>query len=554
MKRGFGMKKLLAVFLSILFVSTTFSTVSANQFARITHTTIAQVINVIDGDSMRVRNIHTGEIALVRLLCVDATGRDDAFNYLTARLTGKRVTLETDSYVNQFTDRWNLVYVTYNGQSVNADMLANGYGVLNESHRSASRYRQFARNQDDARENEVGRWAPEEPEGMHAYSGNGVNINTATAEQLQNILNGVNATTARNIVRFREKNPFRRVGDIKFVDGFTRTIFDNNRRFMTVSTNINTASREELSTLTDVTNSMIEKLLDHRADSNFRSLSILYARDIFPYDVYNLNEPFMSTANRSTIEHTVPNRIVNINTATHSQLTGVGFSSRQADALIEHRARYGYKTIEELMFVPGVAIARTVVDEIYNNLTVRTDINNAPITEIRSLLGSNNNNANDTANRIERNRRYRNIEQLRDHVSDSVYNSFRPYVYINASDAVPTRVNLNTATREQLLGIGLSASQAASIESSRPINHPGRLTVDTSPFDLRVALYTNINEATLDELRTLHTRMTDDYIDAIVDYRRVQPFASQNELRDFFANQLFITSIYNDIRDFVVFR
>jgi competence ComEA-like helix-hairpin-helix protein len=329
---------------------------------------------------------------------------------------------------------------------------------------------------------------------MSAFSGNGLNINTATAYQIENILTGVNGTVARNIVRFREKNPFRRIGDIKFVSGFTKDMFDRNRRFMTVSTNINTATRDELRTLADVSDSMVEDLLDFRADSTFRSLSTLTNRNIFPSGVYRDNEPFMSTTNTSVINHAIPNRVANINTATHSQLVSAGLSSRQANGVIEHRERYDYKTIEELMFVPNVSLALTVIDELADNLTVRT------------------------------------------------------------TGAVPARVNLNTATRSELTGIGLSSSQAASIERSRPITHPGRLTVNLSSFNSQIALYTNINEATREELRSLNTRMTDDIIDAIIDYRRIQPFASQNELREFFASEFFVSTIYNEIRSFVVFR
>ncbi|MCL2699791.1 MAG: helix-hairpin-helix domain-containing protein [Defluviitaleaceae bacterium] len=533
----------------MLIFTASVSAVSTNTFSRVSAGR-AQVINVIDGDSMRVRMLDTGDIALVRLLCVDATGHDGAFDYLVSRLTGKTVFIETDAVVNHYTDRWNLVYMFYNGQHVNADMLANGFAIINESHREAWRYRDLSRIQNTARLSEIGRWAPDRPEDMQPYSGVGLNINTASATQLSNILIGVDAATARNIVRFRERNPFRSIGDIKFVQGFTKRMFDDNRRFMTVSTNINLATREELSTLTDVTAAMVNRLINHRSNNRFTRISTLYTEDIIPRDVFNRNEPFISTTTRTTIEHAIPNTIININTATRPQLTGIGFTARQADALIEHRERYGYKTIEELQFVPGVLLSRERIDELYDNLTVRTDINNAPHTEIRSLLGTTGTAA--IAGNIERGRRFRTLEALRNHVSQSVYNTFLPFVYIDSADAIPERANLNTATRAQLRGAGLSASQATAIENARPIAHPGQIPVNIFANDSRVALYTNINAASYEELRSLG--LPDDIIDAIIAYRRVQPFASQSELRIFFTDELLAWSTYNRIRDFVVFR
>ena len=61
-----------------------------------------------------------------------------------------------------------------------------------------------------------------------------VNVNTATAEQLQT-LPGVGPATARDIVRYREKNgPFRRVEELLIIRGMSKKKLSRMRPYVRV--------------------------------------------------------------------------------------------------------------------------------------------------------------------------------------------------------------------------------------------------------------------------------------------------------------------------------
>ena len=62
-----------------------------------------------------------------------------------------------------------------------------------------------------------------------------LDLNTATIEQLQQ-LPGVGPTTAKAIVRFREKSgPFRRVEDLLVIRGISKAKLEKLRPYITVS-------------------------------------------------------------------------------------------------------------------------------------------------------------------------------------------------------------------------------------------------------------------------------------------------------------------------------
>ena len=59
--------------------------------------------------------------------------------------------------------------------------------------------------------------------------------NTATLEQLEH-LPGVGETTAKAIIRFREKSgPFKRVEDLRAIHGISKARFEKLRPYITVS-------------------------------------------------------------------------------------------------------------------------------------------------------------------------------------------------------------------------------------------------------------------------------------------------------------------------------
>jgi competence ComEA-like helix-hairpin-helix protein len=66
--------------------------------------------------------------------------------------------------------------------------------------------------------------------------GETVDLNTADAETLARVLNGVGIVVAQEIVSFREANgPFARVDDLVLVRGIGEALLERNRASMTVN-------------------------------------------------------------------------------------------------------------------------------------------------------------------------------------------------------------------------------------------------------------------------------------------------------------------------------
>lgn len=60
-----------------------------------------------------------------------------------------------------------------------------------------------------------------------------INLNTATAEQLQ-LLPGVGPATAAKIIAYRERRPFRAITHLMRIEGIGRKRFEAVRRYLTV--------------------------------------------------------------------------------------------------------------------------------------------------------------------------------------------------------------------------------------------------------------------------------------------------------------------------------
>jgi competence protein ComEA len=63
-----------------------------------------------------------------------------------------------------------------------------------------------------------------------------INLNTASAQELSDGLNGIGKVLAKRIVDYREKNgPFRSIEEVKNVSGIGNKIFEQIRDSITVS-------------------------------------------------------------------------------------------------------------------------------------------------------------------------------------------------------------------------------------------------------------------------------------------------------------------------------
>ncbi len=350
------MKKRLCYILLVFLLSTLISTtVYAAEGVTLTKGGIANVLQVIDGETIKVEMQDSKDIAYIKLIGVDSSGYPKALDYMNSTLSGKLVSLSFDNKVKTPVDRWNMMYVHCDGVLINQDILDKGYAKISEDTKNASMFNSAIPNtsgyassgnnnnynpyyynpyysnlnfSDNTDSNNVpfkyingelyyyreGLYYPYKDLDLgdyyyyydynnSYYSGNGVNINTATVEQLQSTLVDVNGSIATNIVNYRSGKSFNTVDDIKKVSGFTTELFNKNRKYMTVSTNINTATKNELLSLKFFTEEDAVAIINYRASNKFTNISELTSEELISKSTYESNSKFISTYDKGILSY-----------------------------------------------------------------------------------------------------------------------------------------------------------------------------------------------------------------------------------------------------------
>lgn len=557
MKNFKTLTKVISLILCLLLVfSMSVSNTFAETYSEILGTKVVNVIEIIDGDAIKVKVLETGEIARIKLLGVDARGYNGGIDYLRNTILGANVVVSTDNSVPTPIDGWNILYVTYNGININKTLIDKGYAVANASHSSSGYFDSLISAQDNAKYRSTGIWdngstnsSRREEAYRTGYINDNVNINTANASTLADRLSGVDRNLADEIIKYREKNPFNTVSEIKFVKGFDRRLYDLNVNIMAVSTNINRASREELLTLGNIEKREADDIIDSRDKKNFTTINQLRTKDLITQSLYNKISKFITTEGIDTlVDYTVGTTVVNANTASYDELVSAGMSREEAQIVVNYRKNgYTYKTLMELGKLPGINLTEKELNYLEDNVHVFTDINNCKDSELRSIFRSMD------VSKIREGRNYNNISDLQTKglITNDMYNDVKDILYTGTFRS--NRVNINTATAEQMQNAGFSSSEAAEIINKRKF-----LTSDDLSFDLKhnntnAALYTNVNTASQDELKSLNNGITSDLVDRLLNYRNDQPFGSYDELEEFF-NDNSASSVYNSIKEYIVFR
>jgi DNA uptake protein ComE-like DNA-binding protein len=510
-----------------------------------------KIIEVLDGSSIIVQVAGSTDLARVRLIGVEERKDNMAFSYLNSNYLGKTVTLEFDDKIPSPENfYWNVMYVYYGKTLINRDILGKGFAKTNESHRAAAMYDNFLDDAANSMVNQIGVW--DDGKAMYPYAGTGVNINTATVEQLRGLLMESDSKVVDNIAAYRSENPFDTVSELKFVDGFTRDMYNKVRNSAVVSTNIQTATDRELLTLKNITEKDVAAILDYRNITMFYDVSELATKNLISRPTYDLNFPFIAVTDRPELSYAIPDMVVNINTATAEQLLAVGIPRHQAELIVSAReaSAYSYKTLGELVHIPDMAWSDADLDKYADNLRVLTDINTAPHNELLSLFPDG-----DTgeAENIFRARPFMSASNVQHLISAASYDRIKKYIYAS-SDTPPKYVNVNTATLDILTGAGLSEESAAAVYRVRGQIYRGeQLRGDYAPLDMHLSLFTNINTATYEEIESLSADLTLGMVGSIVAYREDQPFGSLDEVREFFE-KLGSASMFNTIGKYIVVR
>ena len=556
-------RKILFFLFSFIFVcAVTFSpcTVTAGKNVIVNGSAAATVIRIIDGDAIEVKLLNNDDTALVKLIGVDAQGFKDAVSFLTDYLLGQTVVISPDNGITTPVGIWNNMYVTLNGENVNKILIEKGYGITNPSYMPASQYNEYLTVQRTAKVGNIGIWENGVREngtttnfGNITYTGklayknkHVVNINTASAETLINALTDMPAGTANAIINYRNKNPFNTIDEIKFVQGFSKELYDANKRFLTVCTNVNYADKEELFSIGNITEDEVEDILSYRRQhSKISSIAVLKDEKLLSQNRYSKYKDFLSTYDKQKVDVTENDKVVNVNTANQSQLTAAGLSSSDASKIIEHRKNgYTYKTLGELAKIPGIGLSTQQINEFEDNLNTCTDINEATYYEMRSVFGND-------ATKVIYKRNYNSVSDISEYVSGEKYDRIKNVIYVGSDDC--KYINVNTATNTQLSEAGFSSSAASKLAAAKNMRSPSDLPCELTENDRSASLYTNINKATAKELKSLNHGVTDGIINEIMSYREEQPFGTEEEMRKFFTDRNFF-GFYNSVKDYLVVR
>lgn len=531
--------------------------VSAENFVCINDDVVtAKVLQIIDGDAIKVQLLGSGEIALVKLLGVNAQGYNMAVSYLTDKILGANVTLNSDKNIATSQGNWNYMYVNCNGVTINDDIVMKGFAVVDKSHAEASRYSSMSTAERTAVANGSEIWnnASTVNDGSGTlrsgidYTGDMVNINTATVEQLRTRLVGISNSVAEKIDEYRRKNPFNDIRELKFVEGITADIYTYNKKIICVSTNINKATREELETLGNISTKDVDDIISFRKRERFNKTKDLVSKGLMTNSKYNSISDFISESDSWEDEDiSIPNTTLNVNTANQSSMNLSALGNISGNVVTNQRVNgYTFKSLQELLFIPNIDVTEKELNFMEDNIHTMTNINEASDSELRSIF------TRTGINRIRDARWINNLETIKamldsevitnvNHLEDIMYTSYYRTSY----------VNLNTATIVQMIEAGVPKADAQAIAVAVPIRKPSDLPVNVSYYNGKVALYTNINVATDSELKTLG--LSDTLIAEINNFVDEQPFGSIAEVKQFFAKNN-ATSVYQRIGDFIVVR
>ena len=516
----------------------------------ISSNTYAKVIKVIDGDAIQVE-LPNQKTAYVKLKWVNSQGYDESFKYLTDTLLGENVFLVKNgtSYKN---DNFNYMLVYLNGTNINQELLENGYATIDRTEDKTGDYKNLSLAEKNAKDNLSGMWKFNNENyssitgenSQNVISNNDkININTASRSQLQNLLKEVPYDVIINIIKYRDRNPFSNIQEIKFVKGFTKKMYDKNKSSLTVSTNINKANNFELKTLDDLSDEQVNKIIEQRDKKEFTSKSQI--SDIISSSKYSKISDYIDIKDVNFVDKYITTEKANISLSDKSYLTSAGAIHSFADDIIYYRKNgYTYKTLMELSKLGSKYISEEDINYLEDNLDIFTNLNTDNIKDLLAVFTT------DQAEKIKKKTLYQKYE-LKQFIDEKTYNKVKDAVVIGSN--VDEYININTATKEQMLENGIDSNKANYLIKKRPIRNSTQLPLNVQNINNKISIYTNINKASKKELKSLNNGINDDLINKIIKYRESDNFGSLEEIAEFFkANNS--SSIYEKIKTYIVVR
>lgn len=482
---------------------------------------LGKVIEIIDGEVLKVffyrHNYERPAVELVKVIGMDTLGSKEAFEYVSNRVLGRTIFFlyEEGSY-QPGNMRHAHVFVDYD-QTLAEEILKLGAAKVDPAYKETRYYQNYLAAENEARLNEIGFF-----ETSLSRTTDRININTADTQLLMQELD-LTYDLAFKIANYRSYNPFNSATEIMAVDSsFDEAWYKAHSHLLSVITNVNRASYLELTSLLPLSvnkDYVIDDLQFYLKFNNIENLDDLKSVEVLaPY--YESIKPFITTKAISVYEEDESkSKYININTVSlDSFKIATGLDESAFKRLLAYRLgndsneSYRISSLSEITKGSNPLIVPSLLFMYSNKLRTVTNVNTAGTNELRSLFESSHLNSIDQQNlvtKIIQGRPYNMISQLKPILGNQLYEELRPLVYVYESDFLP-RYNSNTVAQEDLARIKIA-------------------------FNGLYTKYTNINKASRNELLAINKEMSEDLVDAIIEYRSRYPFRNNGDLLNLFS-------------------
>ncbi|MBN2221227.1 MAG: thermonuclease family protein [Vallitaleaceae bacterium] len=522
---------------------------------------VAIVTNIIDGEVIQVVYLSSlknePKTEAIRMIGIDTEADDDTFLYVKNQLLGKVVYIlkenisfpKEEAYLNAY------VYKTTE-ESFNAHLLKQGLAKIADGFERATQFEEFLELEAYAYHHGLGKW------NISTSTDEIININLASKEMLMQHFE-IKDSVATEILNYRRINPIDRYEEIGYIhDSFDKNFIEKFRSSIHFITSINSAGLYELSSIIGNTNnqSIAQEIYQKRLFSPFQNLSEL--KEIANFKpLFSAALPFLSLEDASVnVEMNDVSKVANINTASPSEITiASGIAIDLATVFTNYRDLHKITSYNLSQWSMGSHPWISLNLSAYiDRLHSKTDINNSGVYELNTLFSKSaltDNDRNLLVDKIIKNRPYYNFQSFSNMIGESLYAKVKDYIeipYVNMSSKKP--ININTAEKASVISyLGLDEKNAKIYQSySSKYTNFNQVNFTAGGNQSLITLYTNINEASYDELMNMSKYMTDSLVRKIIARRALYPFYSKSELEDFFK-EIKMQYIYTALHSYIVF-
>jgi len=521
---------------------------------------VATVTKVIDVEAIEVMYSLTPNAAptieRIKLAGVNGHGNDASLDYTKNQLLGKTVFIVYDTAL-AITDGFKPAYI-YKAleQTFNETLLQQGYGQFDTDDSKALYKVDLLKAEQIAKRQELNLWQTQ------STPSNKININMASIETLMEHF-GLSGVEAMELINYRSKNKINTVEELGFVlPKFTRDYLMNEGRSIHYITDVNSATLYELGTLFSTFSSLNNAYLlnDYRVFKPIQTLGDIKGQLIMTSDEYIRLQEFSTVIPNNNIFYEPLKTKVNINTATAQEIaTASAMTLSQAQRIVDTRTQYNYyiRSLSELKkyHLDYFPLGLTYYAD---DLSIRTNINNANIDELKSLFSTvftSDQLKLQYAKKIMDKRPFSTYSKLEQTVGFTFYKYIQPFIYIDGlAEPSGIPININTASKSSIIkNFNLTSSQISLLNNrSTAFLVPQDVFFMNSTNASKIALYTPINTASYDELLMLHSTMTKALVDKMIEYRIEMPFYTQLDLYNFLVSEK-KSDLYLLIKDFIVY-